>query len=336
MARINEPVLDVAHLGNVEMLTPKPDESLRYFTDILGMEAVHVDGPSAYLRGYGDYATFTLKLTASPEPGVGVVAWRAMSEAALMRRVSAIEPCGCGLGWTNGDFGRGAGYRFTDPDGHVMEIYYEEERYVPPHHLRSTLDNLPMKYPKDGVGVKRLDHIALCAADVGANRMFVEQALGFRLREQVMFESGTREIGAWMSTNNIHHQLAYVVDVNGLNNRVHHISLWVDDRDEILRAADIFAEHGVAVEAGPSKHNNSQAFYIYTIEPGGNRVEIYTSGFFVFAPDWQPVIWDEIRRGTGVYWGAALPDSFLNYVTPNVWGAAVPDARYRNIVFDPQ
>ena len=87
---------------------------------------------------------------------------------------------------------------------------------------------------------------------------------------------------------------------------------------DVLRAADIFREKGVFIEAGPSKHNNSQAFYIYTYEPGGNRIEVYTSGFFVYAPDFEPVIWDEEARGTGVYWGAALPESFLNYATPDV------------------
>ena len=66
----------------------------------------------------------------------------------------------------------------------------------------------------------------------------------------------------------------------------------------------------------PSKHNNSQAFYIYSYEPGGNRVEVYSSGFFVFAPDFETVVWDEEARGTGVYWGAPLPESFLNYATP--------------------
>jgi hypothetical protein len=28
------------------------------------------------------------------------------------------------------------------------------------------------------------------------------------------------------------------------------------------------------------------------------------------------VVWDEESRGGGVYWGASLPDSFLNYATP--------------------
>ena len=72
----------------------------------------------------------------------------------------------------------------------------------------------------------------------------------------------------------------------------------------------LFAPWAVLLDkAGPAKHNNSQAFYIYSYEPGGNRVEIYTSGFFVFAPDFEPIVWDEASRGKGVYWGGALPDS---------------------------
>jgi catechol 2,3-dioxygenase len=32
-----EPVMDIAHLGHVELLTPKPEESLRFFRDVMGM-----------------------------------------------------------------------------------------------------------------------------------------------------------------------------------------------------------------------------------------------------------------------------------------------------------
>ena len=51
-------------------------------------------------------------------------------------------------------------------------------------------------------------------------------------------------------------------------------------------------------------------------------MEIYTGSFLVVAPDWEPVIWDEEERGTGTYWGAALPPSFIQYATPNVSGEA--------------
>ena len=39
MAAQTEPIHDIAHLGSVELFTPKPDKSLWYFRDLLGMEA---------------------------------------------------------------------------------------------------------------------------------------------------------------------------------------------------------------------------------------------------------------------------------------------------------
>lgn len=313
-----EPLHDIAHLGAVELMTPKPERSLWYFREILGMEVVHSTEQSVYLRAYGDYATATLKLTAAAQPGVGCIAWRTTSEQALERRAKAIEAAGLGIGWTNGDFGRGRSYRCHDPEGHVMDLYYEEQKYRAPADKKSTLKNLPQKYPGRGVGVRRVDHLALLARDVAANRRFATDLLGFQLREQVRYNNGQAEIGSWMSPTAVHHQLAYVLDVKGGNARLHHFSLWVDNREDVLRAADIFAENGVFIEAGPSKHNNSQGFYLYTYEPGGNRVEIYSSSYLVMAPDWEPVTWDEEERGTGVYWGSELPDSFINYATPEV------------------
>ena len=31
-----EPIMDLAHLGHLEMLTPKPEESLAFFVNVLG------------------------------------------------------------------------------------------------------------------------------------------------------------------------------------------------------------------------------------------------------------------------------------------------------------
>ena len=214
-----------------------------------------------------------------------------------------------------------------------MEIYYEETRYRAPDHLRSTLKNLPQKYTGRGVCVRRIDHLALLARDVAANREFAQDVLGFGLREQVRFENGKTEIGSWLSPSAVHHEMAYVVDVKGASGRLHHFSLWVDNREDVLRAADLLAENGVFIEAGPSKHNNSQGFYLYSYEPGGNRVEVYSGSYLVFAPDWEPVLWNEEERGTGVYWGGALPESFIQYATPDVAATTAPESKVP--VFDP-
>ncbi len=313
---------DIAHLGALELLTPQPEKSLWFFRDVLGMEVVHREAGSVHLRGYGDHAASTLTLTAASRPGIGCIYWRAASAAAAERRAVAIAATGRGIGWSAGDVCRGPCFRFRDPDGHAMALYVEEEKYVAPPPLRSTLKNLPMKYPGRGVGVRRLDHLAVLCRDVSQNRRFAQDVLGLRLHEQVLYDHGSREIGAWLSPSILHHQLAYVVDVKGGSGRLHHISLWVDNREDVLRAADILSENGVFIEAGPARHNNSQGFYLYAYEPGGNRVEIYTGSYLVFAPDWEPVTWNEEERGGGVYWGGALPQSFLDYATPDIEAVA--------------
>jgi catechol 2,3-dioxygenase len=133
-------------------------------------------------------------------------------------------------------------------------------------------------------------------------------------------------MGSWLGSNAVHHEIAYVRDRAAQHGRLHHFSLWVDNREDVLRAADIFRENGIFIEAGPSKHNNSQAFYLYSYEPGGNRIEVYNSGFFVFAPDFEPVIWNEENRDGGVYWGAKLPESFATYATPIIDTPAPDDS----------
>lgn len=49
------------------------------------------NGNHAWLRAWDDYEFHTIKLTPHHTKGVGHIAYRASSEAALMRRVAAIE-----------------------------------------------------------------------------------------------------------------------------------------------------------------------------------------------------------------------------------------------------
>ena len=136
---------DIAHLGPVELLTPEPDASLRFFTDVLGMEVESREGRSVLLRGWGDYQRWSLKLTESPTSGIGWCGLRAWNEDALARRVAAIEAAGLGDGWIEAEAGLGRAYAFRDPDGHRFALYAEAERYGAPEHLRPSLKNQPQR-----------------------------------------------------------------------------------------------------------------------------------------------------------------------------------------------
>ena len=312
-----EPLHDVAHIGHAELLTPRAEESLRFFVDVLGMEIEAIEGQSVFLRGWGDYQRYSLKLTESESSGLGHTALRAWSPEALERRVAAIEDTGLGLGWIDGDLGHGPAYRFRDPDGHVMELYFETEKYDPPDELRPALKNQPQRYVGRGAAVKRLDHVNVLAADVRANREFCEQTLGYRLHERIELDDGT-EAGAWMSLSIAAHELIYVADHHGARGRLHHLAFWVDTREEVLRAADLFLEHGVEIEAAPSKHAVAQGFFLYGFEPGGNRIEVTHGGYLVFDPDPVPTVWTEAERALGQAWGVKTVESFHTYGTPPV------------------
>jgi catechol 2,3-dioxygenase len=314
---MTEPLHDVARIAHAELLTPKPDESLGFFVEVLGMEEDGREGQSVFLRGFGDYLRYSLELTESEQAGLGHVALRAWSPEALERRVAAIEETGLGQGWIDGDVGHGPAYRFTDPDGHVFELLYEADRYEAPEHLRPSWRNQPQRYVGRGAAVKRLDHVNVLAADVRANRVFAQELLGYRLYERIELDDGT-EAGAWLSLSIAAHELIYVRDAHGANGRLHHLAFWVDTREECLRAADIFVDHDVPIEAAPSKHGVAQGFFLYGFEPGGNRIEVTTGGYFVYDPDFEPITWTAEERARGQYWGVHTIESFHTYGTPDV------------------
>ena len=311
-----EPIMDVAHLGHLELLTPKPTESLAFFVDTLGMTESGRRGESVFLRGWDDYETYSLKLTGSKTSGLGHAAFRARSPQALERRVAALEESGLGVGWRDGEFGHGPAYQFHDPDGHLLEIYYETQWYEAPEALKPALKNQAQRFPARGINVRRLDHFNCLAQDIRANREFFERALGFRLTEQIVLDNGV-EAGMWMTCTNKSYDFAYTLEAHGVSGRFHHLTYALDSREEILRAADIFLEAGIFIETGPHKHAVQQTFFLYVYEPGGNRVEVANAGArLILAPDWRPIRWSEAERKKGQAWGLKTIESFHTHGTP--------------------
>jgi catechol 2,3-dioxygenase len=309
---------ELAHLGHVELFTPKPDESLHFFVNVLGLTESGREGDSVYLRGWDDYEFHTLKLTAAKQAGMGHVAFRANSPEALERRAKKLESMGRGVGWVDGDMGHGKAYRATDPDGHIFEIYYETRWYEAPPELKPALKNQAMRFPARGCNARRLDHLNLLVLDVAATREFLDEGLHMRNTERIMLDDGT-EAGSWMTTTNKTYDIAFTQDHTGVAGRFHHVTYALDSREDILRAADVFLENGVFIETGPHKHAVQQTFFLYVWEPGGNRVEVANAGArLMLAPDWKPIIWTQAERAKGQAWGLKTVESFHTHGTPPV------------------
>ena len=210
-AATRPPLHEVAHLGHIELLTPKICESLWFFVDVLGMTETCREGNSVYLRTWDDYEHHTVKLTAHETSGIRRVGLRASSQAALDARVAAIEAAGLGIAWKDGDPGIGPTYLFRDPDGHEMELYWETEWYAPPDELKPSLKNQAQAYPGRGVCVRRLDHVNYLAQDVPPNGDFVRDVLGGRITEQIQLDDGTIS-AQWLHFTNKGYDLVYTRD----------------------------------------------------------------------------------------------------------------------------
>lgn len=309
------PSFDIAHLGHVEILTDRFEESLDFFTRVYGLKQSHIDDRSAYLRAWDDYEFHTLKLTRAPTTGVGHIGYRVASADALSSRVAAVEASGYDChGWVDGDAGHGRAFRFEDPFGHVFELYWDTRRADPDGSDRSALKNNASSFT--GAAPRRLDHLNLLADDIAAFRRFMETCLGARVTELIQLDNG-RLGGCWFTVNNKTYDLACTEEHGGGKGRLHHVTYATDQREDVLRAADIFLENGVRIETGPHKHAIQGTFFLYAWEPAGNRVELANSGArLILAPDWQPVVWTEAERRKGQAWGLKTIDTFHTHGTP--------------------
>lgn len=314
------PRLEIAHLARAELMTPDLEGSLWFFTELLGMRETARVGDSVYLRAFEDPYHHSLKLTAADRAGIGVMGWRTTSQDAFDRRRDAVDKAGLGLGPTGGDEGVGETFAFQTPDGHSMELIWNVEKYQAPPELRSPILTRASKRPLKGVPVRRMDHVNLLASDVRAQKDALEQTLGFDVREVMV--DGNVDVGAWLSVNQLSHEIAVMNDASGAKGRLHHLAFYFGSPQYSFDFLEICRENGVRIEMGPGMHGATQGLYLYVFEPGGNRIEFFgTVGFLNFDPDVDTKVWsvEEFMNGCGVSVGSSLfPEEFMLFGTPVV------------------
>lgn len=304
----------IHNLHHVEIFTPDPEGSLDFFTRVLGLHETDREGQSVYLRTSGEFGHHSTVLTERDKPGLGHMGWQVAEPAHVEGWSRRLKEANIEHELLAGGSRRAHGdtIRFTTPFGHDIELFYEFERVESA--TPSKLLSQPMRYPAPGIGVRRLDHINLTATDVDAARDWYCDVLGFKLREAARTPDG--DIGVWMSVTSQVHDVAIMRDGQGLAGRLHHIAYYLDTPEGILRATDILLDEDITIDTGPGKHGLTQAFFVYCFEPGGNRIELFSGGYAIHAPDWQPVVWegDSLPRAI-VWYGGQLPESFFDVAT---------------------
>jgi len=314
---MNKP--EISKLGHFGLVSTDLEKSLWFFKEVIGLEETEVVDGVHYLRAWGDFEHHTLTIRAGEESHLDHIAWRTKRREDVDVFAENLQAAGYEIKWVEKgtEAGQGKAFRFQLPSKHTFEIYFDMEKTLAEPERRSVLKNQTYKSWNKGVSPRRIDHVNLLSSlPVKELADFMQEHLGFNLREYIEAPDGSY-LGAWLSVTPLVHDIAFSFDPNAPStHEVHHIAYWLDNAQDLLRAADILKENGIYFK-GPGKHGISQAMYIYAIDPGsGVRLEIFTNGYLIFEPDWEPIRWtmDEMDVGF-TYWGDQMDGKTENNPT---------------------
>ena len=144
----------LSQLAHVELISPKPEETVDWMVDVLGLEETTREGQSVYLRGWAEWLHSSLIVTEGPEPALGHIAWRTYGPDDPETIARRLEGTGEAIGWVESSVGHGRAYRYHAPVGrHVHEVFWETELYhAPPEKAEPDFQNRPQRFSARGAG----------------------------------------------------------------------------------------------------------------------------------------------------------------------------------------
>ncbi|NLR97362.1 catechol 1,2-dioxygenase [Rhizobium sp. P38BS-XIX] len=299
----------LSKLTHLVVTTPKLEESLRCYRDVIGLEVSGEQNGSFFLRGWGEHYKYSIELKEGSVGSVETIGWRTEGQHELEMAVRRLEASGNGIGWVEPNFGRGRAYRYMDPSGHQHEVFWEIERYKATGDVAPLFPNRAQKFRPRGCAVREIDHVTMNSQDILRDIKWFQETLGHKYMEYITAPRGV--VFAMTTTGERGHDMALVPELPGLKGRVNHIAFWLDQRVELHRAADVLLDEGIEIEFGPGRHGLGEQEYLYFREPSGLRIEFNAGGYRNVIPDWEPVGWT-VNQGANVWYkNQAMPESMF-------------------------
>ncbi|OZI10716.1 catechol 2,3-dioxygenase [Bacillaceae bacterium SAS-127] len=287
----------IVRIGRLELRVMDLEESVKYYTDIIGLQETGRDGDRVYLKAWDEYDHHSIILQKSDSAGMDHMAFKVKDVYELEKLEFKIEQFGCKLTRIphNTRLAEGQAVRFTIPTGHEVELYTEIEQ------VGSGTGNVnPHPWPDGlkGIAPHRLDHALLTGDDLESATRFFTEVLDFHQTEKIVTVDGEVMLGSFLAATNKAHDIAFV---KGPDAKFHHAGFYVDNWYEVLKAADILTKNEVPVEVTPTRHGITRGQTVYFFDPSGNRNEAFASGYISYS-DFPTITWTEDKIGTGIFY----------------------------------
>ena len=178
--------------------------------------------------------------------------------------------------------------------------------------MESPFPNRPQRYLPRGIAARCIDHVTITAANPRGDAEWYRDTLGHRFMEYTVIpDRPDFPVFCMTTVCERSHDLGIVWDPTPVPGRINHFAYFVDSREALLRAADVFLNQDIAIEFGPGRHGMGEQDYLYVRDPSGMRVEINAGGYRNYEPDWEPVRFEPQQGSNVFYKNLAMPPSMF-------------------------
>jgi catechol 2,3-dioxygenase len=298
--------------GHIVLRVLDLEQAVKFYSGVLGLVQTGRDRQGrVYFKAWDERDHNSVVLRETDSAGMDALAFKVSSPRALDEFNARLREYGVTTERVPAGemLETGERVRFSLPTGHILELYAEKtdvgngQPYINPEPW------IPVK----GIAPVRLDHALLYGCDLdGARDLFID-VLDFSLVERVLMRDDRTDLAVFLSCSTKAHDVALVR--HDEDDKLHHVSFCLDSWEQVIRAGDIMALHGVPLDIGPTRHGATRGATIYAFDPSGNRFETFCGGYDYY-PDMKPLVWTSDEVGPAIFFhDRKLNDRFLSVVT---------------------
>lgn len=240
----------------VRLGTADLESSVRFATEVLGLEIVRKTAKTAHLRS--DSRDHTLCYFEG-DPRDNTSAFEVDTQEELDRAAARLEEYGCAVRQGTAEEAEQRHVRdfinFKDLSGNSIDLVHA------PHHSGRRY------FPSRDAGITGFSHIGLRTLDARRDEEFWTGLLGAKVSDRI----GEAPL---LRIDEVHHKIALFPSTFA---GVQHINHQVQGIDDIMRAYYLLTERGIPIRFGPGRHPTSGACFLYFEGPDGMIFE-YSTG----------------------------------------------------------
>lgn len=290
-------MVGVQKLEHVSLTVDDLEQSLQFYTEVMGLSELDRDGDTVYLTcGYDGNYDLAIR---EGEPKLNHFSIRVDDETELDEHIKILKQNNVAFEDVDtAEPGQRRGVRVTLPSGPTLELVGVENTA----YRKDTQERVAV----NGIGPIDVDHVNLMSPRVKDDVEFLTTNLGFLTSD--VFNPGPVWAGAWVRYGDYHHDIAFN-HTEDEGQSLHHVAWTVNDISHQKQLCDAIARAGYELELGISRHDVGNNLFAYFWTPGGHRVELSTE-LATLDENTEPAYHEDSADVLTAWGGITRPDSF--------------------------